>query len=257
VHDYNAFDNILVNNTVIVPYTVLEELDHLKVKVDSVGVNARHAIHRIEEELIKDNLGLIIAKCDDAITVPDDRILDVCEQHLSLEPILVSKDVCLRTKARAKNIAVEDYREDKISVDNLYTGLAELFVNTALIDECYSMGEVKVPESFHPNEAVILIDETNPKNRCLTTYKDGALSAVDNTLAPFGLECANLEQQVAANLLLDPAIKLVTMTGGAGSGKTLLAMACALESVIEREEYKKIAVARPIMPFQKDIGYLP
>ncbi len=255
VHDYHSFNKILRGNKIVIPFVVLEELDKLKTKNDQVGVNARNVIRNIEKELVGNNPYVIVVPCNNDISVPDDRILDVCLGNK--DSILISKDVCMRTKARALGINVEDYKDDKVKIDDLYNGMCELFVNTEMISEVYDKKIIKTNDNYYPNQAVILIDETNVKNKAITIYKDGELQLIDNKVSPFGLACANLEQQIATNMLLDPSISLVTMTGLAGSGKTLIAVANALEAVLERSEYKKIMIARPIMPFQKDIGYLP
>lgn len=257
VHDYNSFDNILKGNIVVIPYQVLQELDNLKSKTNSVGINARHAIRRIEEELVSGNSDFIVDMDSHSdVLEPDDRILQTCRSYENV--ILVSKDVCLRTKARVSKITTEDYKNDKVQVDHLYSGVAPVLpVSTEYIDALYKEGQCNTCEGFRPNEAVILQDFSNPKNRCLSIHKDCTLYAIDNKVMPFGLTPANMEQHLAVNLLLDKSIPLVSMTGRAGSGKTLLAVACALEAVLEREEYSKITIARPVMPFQNDIGYLP
>ena len=256
VHDYHAFDNILNGNKVVIPYQVLQELDNLKSKTNAVGVNARHAIRRIEAELIAETENLLVdMESYPNIKEPDDKILELCLCLAS--PILISKDVCLRTKARVKGVQVEDYREDKVQVSDLYSGLATEYVTSEDLDTVYKVGKCNAAEGYYPNQAVVLIDYLNQKNKCLTIHKSGTLYAIDNKMQPFGLTPANMEQHLAVNLLLDKDIPLMSMTGRSGSGKTLLAVACALEAVLERNEYSKITIARPVMPFQNDIGYLP
>lgn len=257
VHDYNSFSNILKGNKITIPYVVLEELDSLKTKTDQVGVNARNVIKLIEKELIEGNDDVDVFSTN-SNKLADDKIIDVCEELklLSLDPILVTKDVCLRTKARAKGISTEDYKRDKVNVSNLYTGLAEQYVSSDIIELIYDKKVIDFEQQYYPNQAVVLVNNSDPKMKAITVYKNNQLHLVDNKLAPFGLECANLEQQIAANFLLDPDINLVTLTGGAGSGKSLIAIASALEAVIEQQLFRKLTVARPIMPFQKDVGYL-
>lgn len=267
VHDFHSFHNILKDNVVVIPYTVLEELDKLKTKNDEVGVNARNVIRKIEQEQINDNPRVIIAEVDNSIPVPDDRILEVCKDLREAEPTLVSKDVCLRTKARAFGIRTEDYKADKVQVANLYSGMAEdIYVPVDVITNIYLRGEYLLddlvrksttPFKLHQNQAVTLVNDSDPSNRAYAIHKNGMLKLIDNKVKPFDLTPANLEQQILVNHLLDPEISLVTVTGQAGSGKTLVAVASALESVMTREEYSKVTVARPIMPFQKDIGFLP
>jgi PhoH-like ATPase len=266
VHDFHSFHNILTDNVVVIPYTVLEELDKLKSKNDEVGVNARNVIRKIEQEQINNNPRVIIAEVDNSIPVPDDRILEVCKDLREAEPTLVSKDVCLRTKARAFGIRTEDYKADKVEVSNLYTGMAEeIFVPADVVTNIYLRGEYLVEDiaglrkhvKLYQNQAVTLVNDTDLTNRAYAIHKNGTLELIDNKVKPFDLTPANLEQQILVNHLLDPEVSLVTVTGAAGSGKTLVAVACALESVMTRDEYSKVTVARPIMPFQKDIGFLP
>ncbi len=218
VHDYNSFDLILGGNKVIIPYQVLRELDGLKSKTSNVGVNARHVIRQIEKEIINKNPDFVIdLEEHDTRLEPDDRILETCKTFKSSKPTLISKDVCLRTKARALGINTEDYREDRVQISNLYSGVADTeYVPTEVIDEVYEKKVYPTSKTYFPNQAVILADETNPKNKCITTYKNGVLTAIDNKIAPFGLKPANLEQTIAANLLLDKDVSLVTLTGGAG-----------------------------------------
>lgn len=267
VHDFHSFHNILKDNVVVIPYTVLEELDKLKTKNDEVGVNARNVIRKIEQEQINNNPRVIIAEVDNSIPVPDDRILEVCKDLREAEPTLVSKDVCLRTKARAFGIRTEDYKADKVQVANLYSGMAEdIYVPVDVITNIYLRGEYLVSDlirksttsfKLYQNQAVTLVNDSDPGNRAYAIHKNGMLKLIDNKVKPFDLIPANLEQQILVNHLLDPEISLVTVTGQAGGGKTLVAVASALESVMVREEYSKVTVARPIMPFQKDIGFLP
>ena len=258
VHDYNSFDKILKDNIVIIPYIVLEELDKLKTKSNEVGVNARHVIKRIEEEILEDNDSVKIISTDEYIDkLPDDKIIEVCISHLPA-PVLISKDVCLRTKARAKGIEVQDYKDDKVQVQNLYDGFAEeVFTESSTIGKAYNKQAIKTEEYFYPNQVVPLVNSSNPVHKCYTIHSKGKLRTIDTKLSPFGLECANLEQQVLANLMLDPSISLITVTGRSGSGKTLISIASALEAVLEQNLYDKMTVARPIMAFQQDIGFLP
>lgn len=259
VHDYSSFSNILKGNKVYIPYVVLEELDRLKTREGEVGFNARSVIKEIEKQLIANNEDLIIVNVDNKIELADDKILAVClVENIALEsPTLVSNDVCLRTKARAKKIKVEEYKQDKVNIDRLYSGVVELIVDGVLIEKMYRDKELNVNDCYLPNQAVILVDECNPKLKAITIYKNGKLVLIDNKVAPFGLDCANLEQQIAVNYLLDPDIKLVTICGKAGSGKSLISVAAALENVLEQKLYHKVSVAKPIMAFQKDIGFLP
>lgn len=225
VHDFHSFHNILKDNVVVIPYTVLEELDKLKTKNDEVGVNARNVIRKIEQEQINNNPRVIIAEVDNSIPGPDDRILEVCKDLREAEPTLVSKDVCLRTKARAFGIRTEDYKADKVEVSNLYTGMAEeIFVPADVVTNIYLRGEYLVEDiaglrkhvKLYQNQAVTLVNDTDLTNRAYAIHKNGTLELIDNKVKPFDLTPGNLEQQILVNHLLDPEISLVTVTGGAG-----------------------------------------
>jgi len=263
VHDACSFKTLLNdNNTILIPFIVLEELDKLKVKLDDVGVNARKAIREIESELVAKNERVILASYSVNVksldfTKPDNQILGVCLKHIDKKPILVSKDVCLRTKARAIDIPVQDYQKDRVESASLFTGIQYVQSTCDVISKVWEDGSVFADEEYNENESVILVDSMNPKNKALTIHKAGKLIKLDNNVKTFGLGAANLEQQIAINHLLDPDIHLVSLLGRSGSGKTLLAIAAALEMVLERGVYNKTTVARPIMAFQKDIGFLP
>ena len=274
IHDYNSFTKILNGNKIYIPFVILWELDKQKKRTDQVGVNARHVTKLIEQEIIDKNENVIMVTNSELPNsvdlshaegedVADDKLLNTCLmlKERDENPILITKDVNLRVKARVLEIETEDYLDDKVNVSNLYTGMREEYVSHDVIQSVYENGYVDksvvgVDEEFYPNEAVVLVNNSDPKVRAITSQKGGRLILMDNKLAPFGLECANLEQQIAANFLLDPEISLVTLTGAAGSGKSLIAIASALEAVLEQSMYRKLTVARPIMPFQKDIGYL-
>lgn len=258
VHSFHAFYNLLNGeNKVIIPMIVLEELDNLKTKLDDVGVNARHSIRCIETEIVNKNQKVKIITSTDETKKPDNQILDICLKVNN--PILVSKDICLRTKARSCGITVEDYKKDKVDSSSQFTGINQDIhnVTTETIDDLFKNKSIESDEKFYENESVILTDESNLKNKAITIYKKGTLNLINNKITSFGLTPANLEQVIALNHLLDPNIKLVTLSGRAGSGKTLLAIAAALEMVLEQNYYNKFTVARPIMPFQKDLGFLP
>ena len=229
VHDYNALDNLTSKEAVIyIPYTVLEELDGLKTRQDETGKNARKAIRMIEE-LEGGKLHLCDPHVSSWAVTNDDKILcaalELNKKYISPsnKVILVTKDIALRLKAKKRYIHTQDYHSDRVNASDLYDGLTEGYPNEPKIVDGKIVDFMSIPVAdVHPS----------------------------------GLEPANLEQQIAIYHCLNKEIPLVSLVGRAGSGKTLVALASALEA-IERGNYDRLTIARPIMPFQKDIGFLP
>ncbi|MDP2413643.1 PhoH family protein [Daejeonella sp.] len=284
LYDHNAFQNFQEHD-VAIPIQVLEELDNLKSGNDTRNYEARSFI-RLMDELSKNKLinewsplkgkgrGSYKVVMDD---IPnrvdaekifgegkfDHRILNSAlnlqEQFPQKKIILVSKDICLRLKAKALNLYSEDYETGKIkNVEELYTGkTVEEKVPNKLIDELIrkknlsiSVSEIK---TNHENHFFIL----NGRNKTAAAYynpRNKELEYIPHQ-SVYNIEPRNPEQAFAIHALLNPEIKLVTIQGNAGTGKTLLALASALE---QRKNYRQIFVTRPIVPLSnKDIGFLP
>ncbi len=269
----------------VIPITVIEEIDKFKRGSDTLNFHARECARSIDELASKggfimdgvplgEGLGklrvVVTGKTCDLVResfiqdIPDHRILgsaiDVQKQHPDREVILVSKDVSLRLKARSLNIKTEDYENDKVpDLDKLYKGRFILEnLEDSLIDRLYQLPmhapieEFGIPEPF-PNAYYIL---RGYNKSALGRYnaKEKVMMRVEKRTS-FGITPRNSEQTFALNALLDPEIELVSLTGKAGTGKTLLALAGALEI---RRHYHQIYLARPIVPLSdKDIGYLP
>ncbi|HQT23522.1 MAG: ribonuclease [Sphingobacteriales bacterium 17-39-43] len=284
LYDHNAFQNFQEHD-VAIPIQVLEELDNLKSGNDTRNYEARSFI-RLMDELSKNKLinewsplkgkgrGSYKVVMDD---IPnrvdaekifgegkfDHRILNSAlnlqEQFPQKKIVLVSKDICLRLKAKALNLYSEDYETGKIkNVEELYTGktVVENFSNK-LIDELtrkknlpISVSEIK---TNHENHFFIL----NGRNKTAAAYYNPRIKELEYIphQSVYNIEPRNPEQAFAIHALLNPEIKLVTIQGNAGTGKTLLALASALE---QRKNYRQIFVTRPIVPLSnKDIGFLP
>jgi PhoH-like ATPase len=284
LYDHNAFQNFQEHD-VAIPIQVLEELDNLKSGNDTRNYEARSFI-RLMDELSKNKLinewsplkgkgrGNYKVVMDD---IPnrldaekifgegkfDHRILNSAlnlqEQFPQKKIVLVSKDICLRLKAKALNLYSEDYETGKIkNVEELYTGKTVVEkVSNKLIDELtrkknlpISVSEVK---TTHENHFFIL----NGRNKSAAAYynpRNRELEYISHQ-SVYNIEPRNPEQAFAIHALLNPEIKLVTIQGNAGTGKTLLALASALE---QRKNYRQIFVTRPIVPLSnKDIGFLP
>jgi PhoH-like ATPase len=274
------------DNDVAIPITVLEELDDFKKGNDSKNFEAREFIRIMDalsekgtlqnwQKLDGQRLGKFkvvmntsLAAGMDAQKIygsskPDHHILNVAVS-LQLEfpsrpVIMVTKDINLRIKAKALGIAAEDFETGKIkNVDELYTGKAVLEnVSNEIIDKMYKIGHCSFEdlqiEKPWPHQYFIL---KSGRNSILAYFNpiENRIEHIDkqpvHRIIP-----RNAEQVFAAHALLNPEVKLVTISGVAGTGKTLLALAAALE---QRREFKQVYLARPIVPLSnKDIGFLP
>ena len=210
---------------------------------------------------------------------PDNRIIAVA-WHLfktGVRTVFVSKDLSARIKSDALGVPTEDFENQKVDADRLPRGYLTATVEGALIDELYSEkmlgiakledalkittpgGETYTPEVV-PNEFVILRDQANPAHSGLgrrLADTEHLIPITDPRAPVFGIVKRNIQQAMALNLLLEDEIQLVTLMGGAGTGKTLLAIAAGMQKIFVEERYDKLLVARPIMPMGRDIGYLP
>jgi PhoH-like ATPase len=271
------------DNHVVIPMVVLEELDKFKTANNELGQNSREVARTLDRlrsqgslrEGVKTPQGGTIQVVMDGepITgllpgVNDNRILG-CANHLKRQGkqvFFISKDINARVKADALDIPSEDFKAMRVNVDELYTGfvIADLAgdevddLATKEIDPATILAKDDLPLVW--NQFVLLRDRADKEHTALMRYDAGA-----NRLRPLSHEPPELysvvprspEQRMAFELLLDDKIKLVTLVGRAGTGKTLLALACGLNKVIDSERYKKLLVSRPIMPLGADIGYLP
>jgi PhoH-like ATPase len=270
---------------IVIPMTVLEELDGFKKGNESTNFHAREFLRAVDALAqqplfgkgvrIGKDLGNIIVKVggeyhDDLRLAfekrtPDHEILNVAYQlsreFPRREVILVSKDVNLRLKAKALGLMAQDYRNDNVKdIASLYTGIRlREHVDESLVDRMYtqpftiSPSDLTFERPLVPNEYLIL---RNGKKSALATYDSdrAALRRVDKVSA-YGITPRNAEQAFALNALSNPEVKLVSISGKAGTGKTLLALAAALE---HKKEYRQIFMARPVVPLSnKDLGFLP
>lgn len=282
VHEPNALLSF-EDNDLVIPIGVFEEIDGQKKRQDEVGRNARRFSAMIDK--LRDSgqlcegvpLGEKLGKLRVELATEyldklprgfepskiDNHILAVAMmlKDKTKEPVvLVSKDINMRIKADALGIKAEDYETDKIQIDDVYTGCRSVKVNPLLIDDFYNEGFVLLrEEKFYPQEMIILEDNSGSSKSALTRNAgDGHLVPLRNTSLEFyGIKARNKEQRFALDLLLDDDIKLVTLIGQAGTGKTLLALAAGLYKVMEETRYRKLCVARPIIPLGNDIGFLP
>jgi len=268
------------DNTVVLPMSVIEELDKFKSRNDELGRNARKVIRDLDHlreagslriGVRMENGGIlkiVLEKTEDTsgsgmdMSVPDNRILSVAYTiHQNGEKVIfVSKDINARLKADALGIEVMDFEKQKVKFDELYTGNRDVQVPRQVIDEFYRQ-EVLEVEGFnlYPNEFVLLVDEDDAKHTALCKARDESHLVHLNTNfeTAWHVHPRSKEQRMAMELLMDPAVEVVTLVGQAGTGKTLLALAAALENTVGMARYDRILVSRPIIPLGKDLGYMP
>ena len=282
VHDPQAL-HAFQDNDIIILIAVLEEIDGHKKRQDEVGRNARWVSHFLDKLRAEGHLyaGVPLGELGGTIRVElnhqevdklpatldrnkiDNRIIAVAlalKQGNSLPVILVTKDINMRIKADALGIDAEDYETDKIEIEEVYTGTRTVKVEPNLIDNFYSANELSLKDiELFPNQMVILEDSFGTSKSALCRHvSNGKLVPLRfGNQDPFGLKARSKEQKFALELLLDEEIRLVTLIGRAGTGKTLLALAAGLQKVVEDTAYRRLAVSRPVVPMGNDLGFLP
>jgi PhoH-like ATPase len=276
------------NNDIVVPLKVLEEIDHNKKRQDGAGINARKTIRMLDSYREKGSLhkGVRIAKGKGIIQVkgydvdalpkeydpatPDNQIIATAlterKQNEKRKVIVVSRDINMRVKCDSIGLLSEDYVEGQIVKDTsyVYTGTTSHLVDEQVIDRFYSKEDVTLEKDeikLYPNQFVMLVSNSNEKKTALARFVNYStpLQRVPQKIdGIWGVHPKNKEQAFALDLLMNPEIDIVTLVGKAGSGKTLCAIAAALEQTMnENSIYKRVIVSRPVQPLGKDIGFLP
>lgn len=286
LYDHNAIRNF-EEHDIVIPIQVLEELDHFKKGNDTRNFEAREFIRLIDDisknHLINDWIPLNgndkgqfkVAINENGIELHenaahvfgdnknDHKILNAAlslqKHHPGKKVVLVTKDICLRLKAKALNIRAEDYETGKIEdVQKLYTGKTVVDdVEPEVVNELYGKGGIDPKalglEKADANHYFILNISNKPVYGYLNP-QTGLIERVEKQ-SVYGVMPRNAEQAFAVHALMNPNIRLVTMQGVAGTGKTLIAIASALE---QRRSYRQIYITCPIVPMgNRDIGYLP
>jgi PhoH-like ATPase len=286
--DSNAISNF-ENADIAIPLKVLDEIDKHKKRQDSVGMHARSIIRKLDELREKGNLfegidvdaGKLYVKGYDPFKLPDDLDIEnpdnqIIATALSLKAedknnnvVLISRDINMRVKCDALGIECEDYSNDQVveDIEGLYTGLQEILVDDQIVDSVYKEEGVFLdPDEFslEPNQFVMLISNSNDKKSALvrfTNYETRVQKVDSFKKGIWGVRPKNKEQNFALDLLTDPDIPLVTIIGKAGSGKTLMALACGLQQCFGEtandRRYSRVIVTKPVEPVGKDIGFLP
>lgn len=285
LHDFKSIFSFEETN-IVIPIIVLEEVDKFKKGSDTINFNAREFIRELDSlaENSKDKdiftNGVILSNKSKIFidvnneeredfkkifsgNIPDHKILSSaynikCE---NLRVVLITKDINMRMKARSLGINTQDYNTDKIEkLSSLFTGIENISGDNAkiYIEELKNNNEIgiKSEHSIYPN--TYLCYRINEEDEAVIgKYKENSNSIVhvNTDISAYGIKPRNEEQAMALDILLDNSVPLVTVMGKAGTGKTLLALAAALE---KRREYRQILLARPIVALSnKDLGFLP
>lgn len=281
LHDPDAIGKFH-NNDVIIPLNVLEELDGLKRLSDELGKNARHVLRFIDSlkarktgdlhSGVKIENGIVVRllvdmKPGDKTAFPlspersPNKILLVAYKlrEAGEKVVIVSKDFVVRVKAEAIGLEAEDYENLKFSYDKIYRGYRKVEVPKRDIDLFLKDGFLPAePNGFFPNEYCLLTSPEQSSAICKYNPRTKRLEPLLKLAKDiWGIQPLNVEQKCALDLLLRDDVKLITLIGPAGTGKTLLALAAGLRKVFDEGTYTRILVSRPIVPLGKDIGYLP
>ncbi len=270
------------DNSIVLPLSVIEELDRTKRRGDEVGRNARDASRRLDDLRLTGRLSegvelpnggsirieLNGIKTSDPLNgvdlnTIDNRILALAYHLMKSENspvVLVTKDLNLRIKADVLGLLTEDFYSDKVDYYKLYTGVRELVLSQVEMDRFYREGCLDWGlDNLLPHQFCILKSSQNPSISALARYGDNRLNRLTcDGKTVYGIKGLNKEQKFALELLLDDRVKIVTLVGKAGTGKTILALAAGLEKVFEDGgRYNRLLITRPIVPLGNDLGYLP
>lgn len=283
LHDHQALSNFQEND-IAIPITVLEELDNFKRGNDTKNFEAREFIRMLdklaENYTLQDwipigskeqgKVKIVLFNNDihqDAEKIfadkkADHRILNSVIQMQAEAPdakvILVTKDINLRLKAKALNLSAEDYETGKVKASSEYTGTTTINdLSDELIKEVYSKGVAELPKADAPKFSVNGYYIINNGKSSLLAFYNSATKSLERVEKEYvyGIKPRNAEQAFAIHAMLNDTIRMVTLQGMAGTGKTLIALASAIE---QRNKFQQIILARPIIPLSnRDIGYLP
>ena len=310
LHNPNALF-VFKEHHVVIPFTVIEELDKMKRLETDIGRNARECIRHLDRLRSRGRLiegvewGRFSPSATAAASVgasgrtgdiridivdherpgvlqedsPDNRIIAVAWglHQQGKRAVFVSKDLSARIKSDSLGVATEDFENQKVDAEHLYTGYLPADVEGELIDELYRERMLPIAKLEHalvakdsegqafrrdviPNQFLVLRDTGDEAHTGLARRladTDHVIPITGPRKPTFGILARNVQQTMALDLLLDDEIKFVTLLGSAGTGKTLLALAAGMTKVFNEERYDKLLVARPIMPMGRDIGYLP
>ncbi len=272
IHQFPADD-------VVIPLTVLEELDAMKRLPNELGKNSRQIIRDLDslKNLEQGDLHTGVrlengsririqleVKMDYehnfSLAINDNRIIMAAYllQERGEDVVFVSKDIASRLKAEAVGLEVEDYERLKVSYDSMPKEVFHIDLPKHTIDLFYKDGAIPGEEFIlQPNQYCVMTSPENSSAVGRFNAKTGNIETLLRTSTTWGIKPRNVEQKCAVDLLLRDDIQLVTLLGPAGTGKTLLALACGLRKVFDEASYNRILISRPIVPLGRDIGFLP
>lgn len=284
IHDPEAMFHF-ADNRVVIPMTVIEEIDQFKKGVDEKSRNARligrsldklRSKGSLKEGVVTERGGIVqVTVLSVNLNIDGVKLLDNSDNRIigtasffqkefpNQMVTLVSKDANVRIKADCLGIKAENYEPEKVNYEEIYTGFSILKVTKRQIEKAKENGHYpnKLGD-IPPNHFLKLVDNLQgAKNNLLLRY-----SQLENKFFTlkcytgqeiFGITARNDEQSMALDLLLDSSIRLVSLSGIAGTGKTLIAIAAGLNQVVEADNYNRLVVSRPISPLGKDLGFLP
>ena len=273
------------DNEVVICLTVLEELDQFKKDLNENGRNARQIARYLDDlrhkgKLVsgvpineqgilrvdlsipeRDNLPLELRNGNKADNLILGTALRLAKEKERTSVIFLTKDSNLRVRADALGLRADDYEPAKIDIEELYSGVAEIEVDKKVIDLFHIEKKTEHEiQKLTPNQFVIMKDRNDPSHSGVGRFdihKKAIVSLIKRQGGVWGIFPKNLEQSFALDLLLNDDVKLVTLVGKAGTGKTLLALAAGLLKTIDEGRYQRLLVSRPIFPIGRDIGYLP
>jgi PhoH-like ATPase len=278
LHDPESITKFPKHN-VVIPLTVLEELDTMKRLQNELGKNSRWVFRLLDSlpnmgkgdlnrGIFLENGSMVRIQLEIKTSAGFNIELGVNDNKIILAAlflheqgehvVFVSKDFAARIKAEAIGLQAQDYKNLKYSYEAIYKGIRKIETSKHDIDLFYKDGSITLPQlDSRPNEYFIL---NSPEHSSAVGKYDAYKKSLEPLLKTpniWGIKPRNVEQRCALDLLLRDDIKLVTLLGQAGTGKTLLALACGLRKVFDEGVYTRILVSRPVIPLGRDIGYLP
>jgi len=280
LHDPGALTSF-ADNEVVLPFEVIEELDKFKKGSDEINQHARQVIRMLDRLRTKGRLvdGAPIEETGGTLRVvmndgepahpvlarrtADDRIIGVAYALMKegKPTVFISKDINARIKSDSLGIRTEDYEKHKVDFDRIYLGYREMEADRPTVDRLLREKALDPPfDNLQPNEFVLLKDAEDAEHTAIGRFDSREKRLVGlrfGANAYQNVSARNPQQQMAIELLMLDQVRLVTLLGPAGTGKTLLAVACGMQKVLAEKKYEKLLVSRPIIPFGQDIGYLP
>ncbi len=276
------------DNDIVIPISVIEEVDHFKKDQSETGRNARQVSRNLDKLRKKGTLSSGVPLTDDKDSgllfvhlgydtdcLPsllenstDNHILSIAlnlqkKFESSRQVLIITKDSNLRIKSDAFGINSEDFEADKVDISDIYSGVRRIQVDATVINTFSKNKNIiygDESDRFFSNEFIVFENKQDPKHKLCGVYDSSTktIQSLEGSMKNvWGISPRNIEQKFAIWALLNDDIKLVTLSGGAGTGKTLMAIASGLLKTTDEDKYHRLLVARPIFPLGKDLGFLP